>query len=396
MNPRRFTFPLLAAATIVLTGPLAARADETTNTLKFSDPSKPGTVKISLGRGELRVQGAETNEVTIKSDAKVTNVKRKDGMRVISAATSYGVREADNVITLDATSGEWGGRGNSDFRLTVPLNTAVIVHSFGGGDIRCANLAGDIEISSMQGEIQLDDISGGVVAGTMNGQIKAGFRELREGRPISFTSTNGEITLRLPESSKANVRLRTQNGSVLTDFDENILVTKTEASSFSRGKSTFSYKGPKVLTVEIQEAIREATQLSATAVRETLEAVKQGLDAAKLDADDARRQVEDARRQLDRARNEVERAGERNARATASRSSENSPAVAPVPPVAPVAPVAPAAPSKPGAWAGAPKPAAITITGGKLVTGTLNGGGPEINVATMNGDVILRKTIEKK
>jgi hypothetical protein len=36
-----------------------------------------------------------------------------------------------------------------------------------------------------------------------------------------------------------------------------------------------------------------------------------------------------------------------------------------------------------------------TITGGKLVTGTLNGGGPEISVSTMNGDVVLRKWVSK-
>jgi hypothetical protein len=37
-----------------------------------------------------------------------------------------------------------------------------------------------------------------------------------------------------------------------------------------------------------------------------------------------------------------------------------------------------------------------TITGGKMVTGTLNGGGPEISVSTMNGDVVLRKLEAKK
>ena len=35
-------------------------------------------------------------------------------------------------------------------------------------------------------------------------------------------------------------------------------------------------------------------------------------------------------------------------------------------------------------------------TGGKLVTGTLNGGGPEISVVTMNGDVTLRQLEAKK
>jgi len=31
--------------------------------------------------------------------------------------------------------------------------------------------------------------------------------------------------------TKANVRLRTQNGAVLTDFDEKALITKTEAAT---------------------------------------------------------------------------------------------------------------------------------------------------------------------
>jgi hypothetical protein len=36
------------------------------------------------------------------------------------------------------------------------------------------------------------------------------------------------------------------------------------------------------------------------------------------------------------------------------------------------------------------------MTGGKIVSGTLNGGGPDIRIATMNGDVTLRKIDPKK
>jgi hypothetical protein len=43
-----------------------------------------------------------------------------------------------------------------------------------------------------------------------------------------------------------------------------------------------------------------------------------------------------------------------------------------------------------------PMPPIPPVTGGKLVTGTLNGGGPEIAVATMNGDVTLRQSEAKK
>jgi hypothetical protein len=31
------------------------------------------------------------------------------------------------------------------------------------------------------------------------------------------------------------------------------------------------------------------------------------------------------------------------------------------------------------------------MTGGKIVSGTLNGGGVEIQAATLNGDIVLKK-----
>jgi len=62
----------------------------------------------------------------------------------------------------------------------------------------------------MNGSIRLDDVSGSVVISTMNGEIQASMRELRNGKPLSFQSMNGEIVLRLPADSKANVRVRTQ------------------------------------------------------------------------------------------------------------------------------------------------------------------------------------------
>src|SRR5687767_8155098 len=367
---------LFAVVALMSASGIAAQGEPSKQTIKFSDPSKPGTVKISLGRGELRVKGADTSEVVIKTDSQVTTSKpRQDGMRVLSAASSFALSERDNVISLD-TGKEWGGRSNSDFDLIVPRNTTIIVQNAWGGEISCTGINGDIEINSMQGEIRLEDVAGGVVVGTMNGEIRASIRELNEGKPLSFTSMNGEVVVRLPESTKANVRLRTQNGTVLTDFAETALITKTEAAPGSPRGKLFS-PGGKVLTAEIQDAIREATQLSATAVKEALESIKEGLEAARLDSDDAQRQMEDAKRQMERARRDLERErrdAERRATARVDRAPGAEPSVA-------GAPAAPAAPTPPSLPKHKPFP---TITGGKLVTGTLNGGGPEISVSTMN------------
>jgi hypothetical protein len=45
-----------------------------------------------------------------------------------------------------------------------------------------------------------------------------------------------------------------------------------------------------------------------------------------------------------------------------------------IPPIPPIPPIMP------------------SPSGGKIVSGTLNGGGPEIQIATMNGTITLRKT----
>lgn len=374
MRKSPLRFPLLAAAALAAGSSLLAGAAPSPDVLTFSDPTQPGTVKVHLGRGDLVVEAADTQEVSVKTEARPEPSKpRKDGLRVISAASSFVFQESNNVVTLDATTSKTG-RSNASFHLTVPRSATLIVQNAWGGEIHCRGLAGDIEINSMQGRIRLDDVSGGIVASTMNGEIQARIRALQEGKPLSFTSMNGEVVVRVPTGTKANVRLRTQNGSVLTDFDESVLVTKAETTAgVARGKGPFDVRGTRVLSAEVQDAIREASQLSATAIREALEAIREGLDAAKLDTEDARRKLDDARRQMERSRREAA-ARQR----TSEEKSEGEP---------PPAPVAPAAPRIPAP----PKPPIPTITGGKLVTGTLNGGGPEISVTTMNGDVILRK-----
>lgn len=383
----------LLAATLAC-AVVAQAGEETTSTIKFSDPSKPGTVRINVGRGDLRIRGSDTSEVAVKSEARPVTSKRKDGLREISTASGFSLSEKDNVISLENSAMDWGKR-SSDFQLTVPRNTRIIVENSFGGDISCSELVGDVEINSMHGKITLDDVAAGVVVSTMNGEIRANIRELREGKPLSFTSMNGEVQLRLPESVKANVRLRTQNGSVLTDFDESALVTKAEATAApSRSKSTIVWADGKVLSREVQEAIREASAVSATAVREALEAMKQGFEESRINSDEVKRQLADARRQIDQARRESERARaeserirtEERERRSVARVNRNDDSTPPTPPASP----APAALPKPPAM-----PKVPTITGGKLVTGTLNGGGPEISVATMNGDVILRKLESK-
>lgn len=376
---------------LALTASLCTADETTTTNIKFSDPSKPGTLKISLGRGDLVVQGEDNPEVAIRTNARASGqTVRKDGLRVISSAASFGLSEKDNVVTIDATSDMTGWKGGAEFKIKVPKNTSVVVQNSWGGDITCTGLNGDIDVKSQQGEIKLNDVGGAVLVETMNGKIAANLTEVRDGKPLSFTSWNGEVVLRLPQQAKATVRLRTQNGSVLTDFDENALVTKAEAAinppSSPRTRTIYAARDGKVLTAEVQESIREAVAMGATAAKEALEAVKAGIEEAKLSAEDARRAMDRARREMDRSRAEADRN-----RVEVERNHRKPEVNVNVDLNPPGAPAAPPIAAKPASAPVPPKMPKMTISGGKLVTGSLNGGGPEINVATMNGDVILRK-----
>jgi len=337
MKPLHLSSWLVAAATLTLG--CAARADET---LKFSDPTKPGIVKIVLAHGDIQVRGADTAEVVVKSEVKPrTKAPRKDGLRELASSSTFSLSEKDNVITLDGAEG-WPTGGNSDFSLTVPRNTSVVVQKSFGGDVTCNGLSGDIEIHSLNGEVHLDDISGGVIVEAMNGAIHANVRELVGSKPLSFTSMNGEVLVRVPADAKANIRLRTQNGAVLTDFPENTLVTKTESTPGTNGRRSSRNGG--VLPNDAREAIRDSVRMAVQIGQEAAEAAREGLESARAKANADRERV----------------------RGTPG----------PVPPIPPM-------------------PSIPTPTGGKLVTGTLNGGGPEISVATMNGDVVVRQ-LEKK
>ncbi len=315
--------------------------------LKFSDPSKPGTVKLRVVWGDVTVTGADSPDVTVVANIKnkTEHEERPDGLRRLDSEISYTASEKDNVITIAIGGDPHAAAAGARLDLTVPRNTSVSVKSSLGGNATVKNISGDIEIHSLNGEVRLEQINGSALVETMNGGINASFTKVAEGRPLSFTSMNGEINVRIPADTKANVRLRTQNGAVYTDFDEKALVTHTEAS---RGHTAgvMIHHGDVYTSDDgadwhrqVRDAVREATRAGVEAAREAAKAAREAAQAAREGIADAR---------------------------------GDDPEI----PDIPIPPMPPALP---------------TLSGGKIVTGTLNGGGPDIQIATMNGTITLRK-----
>lgn len=100
------------------------------------------TLKIHVGRGEIRVLGVDTPEITVVSDSSPSKSapSRKDGLRVLTTSSSYSFAEKDNVATLDygLTGAPDGGGG---FQITVPRSTSVVISNTWGGGV--TNLTGN-------------------------------------------------------------------------------------------------------------------------------------------------------------------------------------------------------------------------------------------------------------
>lgn len=388
-----------ACATLALSAAALPAADEpsdqTTVRSKFSDPSKPGTLKVSLPWAEVHVSGTDGNEVVVTSTLEQKGGKQvdKDGFRRLDEDVSFELTEKNNVATI-VMSGDnpWSAQG-AEFHVQVPRNTNLVLRTEAGGDIKVENVDGDIDINSMNGEVALLDIGASAVVNTMNGEITATFKKA-PAKPVSITSMNGEVDVRLPIDTKANLRLRTHNGSIRTNFPDGVLQTKTEKAS-GKGYS-YSYGMTR----------DQARELARSAERLAREQAKLARDAKGEDEE------EDA----------------------ASESPETPEAPAAPAAVAAAAPAAaPAAPtphdkheyykahatqlkdlppeeqariraeldraarataSVTRAVAGIPQAVfnGRSAPAGKSIVGTLNGGGVDIQLSTMNGTITLRQS----
>src|SRR6185437_9854123 len=114
------------------------------------------------------------------------------------------IEEEHNVISIG------GPMLRGSLTIQVPYATSLQLRTLNGGDIVVDNL---------NGAVTLTDVSGSVLAHSLNGRIVATLDRVTPGKPMSFSTLNGNIDVTLPAAVKANVKMKTDNGAVYSDFD---------------------------------------------------------------------------------------------------------------------------------------------------------------------------------
>jgi hypothetical protein len=187
--------------------------------VNFSDPSRPGLVKINLVNGSVTVKAYNGKEVTIESQSRNRRDREpatRDGLRRIdTSARGLVVEEENNVISI--TSRNPNDTGNLEIQ--VPVKTNLNLRSVNGGATTVEGVEGELEVTNINSSVRMNNVAGSVVAHSTNGGVNVSLREITPNKPMSFTSMNGGVDVTIPGAAKANLKLRADNGAIYSDFD---------------------------------------------------------------------------------------------------------------------------------------------------------------------------------
>jgi len=270
---RAFAFALsltLAAIALPAPGVLANPCDDTdrdTN-VEFGDGRYGVTVRedfqksVAAPRGSWRVQGGDNGSIaltgttskeafvcaTIYAWAKNADAARTLASQVRVLADEQGVRSEGPPQTKRA---RWGVA----YRIFVPRETDVEVRTV-NGPISVEGVRSRMDLETVNGPISISKSGGDVRGRTTNGPLDVALDGARwVGRGLDLESTNGPVTVVVPENFSANLEFGTSNGPMEFDFPITVQgriakVIKTTLGSGGPPIRVYTVNGPASLQRE--------------------------------------------------------------------------------------------------------------------------------------------------
>ena len=205
------------------------------STEQFSIPvTRRLPLMVSTNSGDITVVGStqRTIEVTVikrapsKAQLAQMHVDRRIGARSIQLTTVF-------------HDGCWWNCGDISFRISLPANTALTLHSNSGdlrisamnasvnastssGDVRVDGAAAErsdvVKIADSSGDITLRDVGGNVAAETSSGDVNLRDASTSALTRVRLSSSSGDVSLALPRHPSIRLNARTSSGSIDTNL----------------------------------------------------------------------------------------------------------------------------------------------------------------------------------
>lgn len=216
---------MIKSIVITLLGSAALLAQDggEKTTVPLHDPSRPPRIHAELINGGITVRGADIKDVVVEARSRgwegrhESRPERSEGMKRLELPGSSGLDVVEDNNDVNIKTASWSRP--VDLVITVPRRSSLQLRCVNNGKIDIEQVDGEIDANDLNGGITLKDVAGSVVAHSLNGQVLATLDRVDPSKPMSFSTLNGNIDVTLPENVRANVRMKTDNGDIYSDFD---------------------------------------------------------------------------------------------------------------------------------------------------------------------------------
>jgi hypothetical protein len=203
-----------------------AQVQPETITIPLSRPGDPISMSIDILSAHIEVIGEERKDValTVTLASGGRKIVTPSGPKMLAGGGSgLEISERDNRVSIESEAPPTNRIG---IVARVPRRAALNLSTVNDGEIIVRDIVGDLELENINGPITAANISGSVIAESVNKPIAVGLAGVAAGGATSLSSLNGDITLTLPASAKAELHLDTSRGEIVSDFELDVKPSK--------------------------------------------------------------------------------------------------------------------------------------------------------------------------
>jgi hypothetical protein len=217
-------------------------SDDNEQHCEVRDSTMPaGPLNVDAGQnGGIVVEGWDRNEIRVRA---IVRGSARDAARARELVGQVQVQAGGGRVYSTGPDSLRRENWSVSYRINVPRKNDLDLRANNGG-ITIANVQGNMRFDTTNGGVKLQDIGGRVNGETRNGGLNVMLSGNRwEGEGLDVETSNGGVTLALPENYNAELETRTVNGGVRIDFPITVQGELTGRRGFT---TTLGSGGPLV------------------------------------------------------------------------------------------------------------------------------------------------------
>ncbi len=192
-------------------------SDDNEQHCEVRDSTMPaGPLNVDAGQnGGIVVEGWDRNEIRVRA---IVRGNAREAARARELAGQVQVQAGGGRVYATGPENMRREGWSVSYRINVPRKNDLDLRASNGG-ITIVDVTGNMRFDTTNGGVKLQDIGGRVNGETRNGGLNVTLSGDRwDGEGLDVETSNGGVTLSLPDNYNAELETRTVNGGLRIDF----------------------------------------------------------------------------------------------------------------------------------------------------------------------------------